>query len=145
MKKPTFFPFLNNYFPLNAIFAVFLLICVTTVTTVVTLNRFAQRIFLERLHKNIQKVQRAFVHFYMGKNCRHITARIQRLHLPINDKQRFCSNVAHLVGERFNWVPSPHCQKFQVKAAKIMALKREIFSCVSSKHLELFLQSCFFL
>lgn len=73
----------------------------------------------------------------MGKNGKHISARIQRLYLPINGKQRFCSNMARLVGQRFNLVPSPHCQTLQVKAIKIITLKRDIFSCVSRKHLEL--------
>lgn len=81
---------------------------------------------------------------HLGKNWKHIAARIQRLYLPINGKQRFCSNMAHLVGQRFNRVLSPHCQKLQVKATEIMTLKREIFSCVSRKHLELSPQKCFF-
>lgn len=52
---------------------------------------------------------------------------IWRLYLPINDKQRFCSNMAHLVGQRFNWLQSPHCQKLQVKATKIMTSQKRNF------------------
>lgn len=73
----------------------------------------------------------------MEKNGKHISARIQRLYLPINGKQRFCSNMAHLVGQTFNWVQSPHCQTLQVKAIKNITLKKDIFFCVSRKHFEL--------
>lgn len=81
LKKKNFFSLLNNsslYNYCNSSADV----CYYRVT-VVKFNRFAQRIFLVRLHKNLQKVQRPFVHGekwetllqYEGYTCPSMTSR----------------------------------------------------------------------
>lgn len=68
--------------------------------TGVEFNRFAKRIFLEKLNKSLQQAERRL---NLEKNKKHIAA--------INDKQRFCSDMAYLIGWRSNRLPSLYCLK----------------------------------